>query len=164
MGTLAVPTCHSNRAKPELLLELLFRQLVLRLCGRSGVLSLDHGQEAIRRSPLLPDGCLVSLGFTEYLAGRYERAVANFTRITNMDEVSCAGLAASYAQLGRQKDAAAAAAEFRKISKRGPMTAADWSSFLATSMPFKDQEPVEHLHQGLEKAGLISDHMPAAKA
>jgi hypothetical protein len=106
----------------------------------------------------------VTLGFTEYLAGRYERAIANFTRMTNMGEDAVAGLAASYAQLGRQKEAAAVAAEFRDISGRGPMTTADWSSFLEAYMPFKDQEPVEHLREGLGKAGLIADSETIARA
>jgi adenylate cyclase len=126
-------------------------------CAGDLALSLDHGQEAIRRSPLLPDGCLVTLGYTEYLSGRYEHAIANFTRMTNMDEEACAVLAASYAQLGRHEEAAAAAAEFRETSKKEPMDSADWSSFLATNMPFKEQEPIERLLEGLGKAGLIAD-------
>ena len=132
-------------------------------CAGDLELSLDHGHEAIRRNPLLPDGCLVTLGFTEYLAGRYEHAIENFTRMTNMGEDACAGLAASYAQLGRQEEASAAAAEFWDLSKRGRMNAADWASFLATYMPFKDQEPVDHLSEGLGKAGLVADDISTAE-
>ena len=133
-------------------------------CAGDLELSIEHGNEAMRRSPLLPDGCLVTLGFTEYLAGRYEHAIANFTRMTNIGEDASAGLAASYAQLGRREEAQAAAAEFRTISKRGAMNAADWASFLATYMPFKDQEPVEHLSEGLGKAGLVADDVSSTEA
>ena len=125
-------------------------------------MSIDHANEAIRRSPLLPDACLVTLGFTEYLAGRYENAIANFVRMGRNGEDVQAGLAASYAQLGRKEEAKAAAAEFRDLSESGPMNTADWASFWAIYLPLKNQAPKDHLIDGLEKAGMVTSDVSTA--
>ena len=125
-------------------------------CSGDLDVSVEHGNEAIRRNPLLPDGCLWTLGFTEYLAERYENAVATIGRMTKLEPDSYACLAACYAQLGRDEEAAAAAAEFRDQSEEGSMDTSDWRSYWAAYFQFKDQAPVDHLIEGLEKAGLIT--------
>jgi len=128
----------------------------LSVCEGELDLSVDHANEAIRRNPLLPDGCLWTLGFTEYLARRYQNAITTVGRMTTLDSANYACLAACYGQLGRDEEARAAAREFGENSKKENMGTADWYKYWGRLFNFKDQTSVDHLIEGLDKAGLVS--------
>jgi adenylate cyclase len=126
------------------------------VCAGDLDISVDYANEAIRRNPLLPDGCLWTLGFTEYLARRYENAIATVGRMTTLDSANFACLAACYAQLGRDAEAKMAAEEFFECNKRSSMDIADWRKYWRRLFNFKDQASIDHLIEGLDKAGLVT--------
>ncbi len=121
---------------------------------------LDTGVElsdqAIRLNPLVPDGCLYTLVFTGYLLRRYEDGIEAFARMSNPDPECFACVAACHAQLGNEKQAAMAADEFRARVDTAPVTHGDWIDYLQVYGKFRHAEPVQHLVDGLEKAGLLS--------
>ncbi|UCH41332.1 MAG: adenylate class-3/4/guanylyl cyclase [Gammaproteobacteria bacterium] len=117
--------------------------------------SIVCGKEAIRRNPLLPDGCLESVGLSEYLAGRYENAIATIGQINQISPYSYACLAASYAQLGQVEDAQKVAAECVDHEGECAKDITDWHRFWNDYVDFRDQAPVQHLIEGLDKAGLV---------
>ena len=45
--------------------------------------SIECSHEAIRRSPLLPDSCLASIGFAEYFSEQYGQAISSFGESLN---------------------------------------------------------------------------------
>lgn len=115
--------------------------------------------EALRRNPLVPDGCLYSIGFADYLAGRYEEALATFGKMSvpHLEVQAC--IAACYGEIGRTEDARAAAEEFRHRAKSElaiyPATDTEsWRAYWLRLMPFKDAAKLDHLLEGLRKAGL----------
>ena len=122
------------------------------------VISVVQANEAIRRNPLLPEGCLRMLGFTEYLLGRYENAIATFSKIAKLEPISYACLAACYAQLGCIEETKQAAAKFSDQNEIRIMNRSDWSNYWRRklNLNFKDQAPVDHLIDGLDKAGLVA--------
>ncbi|MEM7222224.1 MAG: adenylate/guanylate cyclase domain-containing protein [Pseudomonadota bacterium] len=121
--------------------------------------SISCANEAIRRSPLLPSGCLYSIGMADYLAGRYERAIVSFGKMSKPYIEVHAFLAACYAQLGRVDEAEAAAQAFRShaaaaLNLNPCVDAESWRAYWRRVMPFKDSAPLDHLLEGLAKAGL----------
>jgi len=98
--------------------------------------SVAQANEAIRRNPLLPDGCLWTLGFTEYLSKRYENAIATICQIAKLEPESYACLAACYAQLGRIKEASQAAKEFADESRKGILSVKEWREYWSTYLHF----------------------------
>lgn len=126
------------------------------VCAGELDISVDHANEAIRRNPLLPDGCLWTLGFTEYLAGRYDNAITTVGRMTTLESANFACLAACYGQLGLDAEARAAAEEFGKTGKKSNMNSAAWRKYWRRLFNFKDQTSIEHLIEGLDKAGLVA--------
>lgn len=126
------------------------------VCAGELDISVDHANEAIRRNPLLPDACLWTLGFTEYLAGRYDNAISTVGRMTTLDSANFACLAACYGQLGLDAEAGAAAEEFGKTGKKSNMNSAAWRKYWRRLFNFKDQTSIEHLIEGLDKAGLVA--------
>ena len=117
--------------------------------------SVAQANEAIRRNPLLPDECLWSLGFTEYLSKRYEKAIAVISQIANPDPESYACLVACYAQLGRAEEASEAAKEFGSKNGICTMSREDWNTYWSRYLNFKDQTFLDHLVDGVDKAGLV---------
>ena len=117
--------------------------------------SMTCGKEAIRRNPMLPDGCLEGLGITEYLAGRYQNAIATLGQIDQITPQSYACLAASYAQLGQVEDAQRIAAECIDHEGECAKEMTDWRRFWNDYIYSRDQAQVEHLIEGLDKAGLV---------
>jgi len=112
------------------------------------------GNEAIRRNPLLPDGCLYSMVFAEYLSGRYELAIETFGKMSHPDPECDACLAACYAQLGRDDEARRAAHDFRKRAGEKVKKAESWHAYWSSRLKFKDPAALEHLLEGMRKAGL----------
>ncbi|MDH3692430.1 MAG: adenylate class-3/4/guanylyl cyclase [Gammaproteobacteria bacterium] len=129
------------------------------LCAGDFEESIFCGSEAIRRNPFLPDGCLHGMGFSEYFAQRYDNAIKTFGRLSapGVEVQGC--IAACYAQLGRDEEARAAAAEFRdrakaELTSHGNWDAEDWRDYWSSLFNFKDPGSLKHLLDGLRKAGL----------
>jgi TolB-like protein len=129
------------------------------MCSGDFEESIFCGNEAIRRNPFLPDGCLHGMGYSEYFAQRYDNAIKTFGRLSapGVDVQGC--IAACYAQLGRDEDARAAATMFRErvkeeLTSQRDWDAESWRNFWSSLFKFKDPGPLEHLLDGLRKAGL----------
>jgi TolB-like protein/Tfp pilus assembly protein PilF len=125
--------------------------------------NLDHAvacsNEALRRSPLVSDGCLHTRVVAEYLAGNYQEAVSAFGRMRRPDRVVHGWVAAAYGQLNRHREAHAMAEEFLKQVRNLPWApkqsdAAEWRSFWNEEFLAKDSAARDHLFDGLRKAGL----------
>ena len=125
------------------------------VCAGDLEASAELARESLRRNPLLPDACLWSLGFTEYLTGCYEKAIATICQMDTLGSESYACLAACYAQLGRLDDAVRAAREFSALNGSCVMNKAEWRDYWSMHLHFKDQLSVDRLIEGLGKAGLV---------
>ena len=117
-------------------------------------------QEALRRNPLLPDGCLHGIGFAEYLAGRYEQALSTLGQMSSTRHLDiCAFMAACYVELGRVDDARLQVEEFRHraaseltVSPIGSATA--WRAYWVKHAPLKDVAQLDRFLDSLRKLGL----------
>jgi TolB-like protein len=115
--------------------------------------------EALRRSPLVPDGCLFSRVAAEYLAGNYGEAIMAFGRMLRPSPTVCAWVAAAYAQEGRMDEARAKLEEFYQGVSALPAAPAredeeGWLEYWSKEFPSKDSSAREQLFDGLRKAGL----------
>ena len=126
------------------------------VCAGNLETSANYGNEAIRRNPLLPGGCLHNLAATEYLSERYANAIEIFRQITKPDPENIACLAACHAQLGNSGEASRAAEEFREQSGKSAMSPGEWQSYWDPFFKFQDPTSLDHIIEGLEKAGLVS--------
>jgi tetratricopeptide (TPR) repeat protein len=125
------------------------------VCAGDLEASAVQASESMRRNPLLPDACLWSLGFTEYLTGRYEKAISTICQMDTLESESYACLAACYAQVGRLDDAVRTAGEFAALNSKCPMSTEEWHDYWSMHLHFKDRLPVDRLIEGLDKAGLV---------
>ena len=126
------------------------------MCTGSLETSISQGNEAIRRNPLLPEGCLGNIGLSEYLSGQYERAISTLGRIADLDPEYYACLCACYAQLGQKDKARPLIEEFKKINGTDAMSYHEWSEFWQVERKIADQASIDHLIDGLDKAGMVS--------
>jgi adenylate cyclase len=105
-------------------------------------------ERARRLNPAAPHWYTWNLGIAYYLARRYDDAVTALRRGRPLGAMAYRWLAASYAQLGREVEAKAAAEEYLK---RTP----DFSLASHLEMVhFQHTEDREHYAEGLRKAGL----------
>jgi tetratricopeptide (TPR) repeat protein len=105
-------------------------------------------EKARRLNPAAPRWYTWYLGVALYLARRYDDAVATLRRGQPLGDMGYRWLAAAYAQLGREQDAKAAAAEYLKLTP-------DFSIARHLEMlQFRRAEDREHYADGLRKAGL----------
>jgi adenylate cyclase len=116
-------------------------------------------KEAMRLNPFAPEYCLFAIGVAEYVARRYEAAIGAFGKMASLGLLKPAFLAACYAQLGRDEQARAAAAEVLESAKTElaiPLgqDAKRWRAYWAKAFPFQNPDDLEHLVNGLRKAGL----------
>ena len=122
--------------------------------------SIECSHEAIRRNPLLPDSCLASIGFAEYFSRQYADALASFGESLNPDPHTDAYIAACYAQLGRFDEASIASTECCEHNRQNPtievIEDSDcWRTYWFEYWHFSDPAMVDHLLDGLRKAGII---------
>ena len=115
--------------------------------------------DSLRRNPFAPNSCLLALGISDYLARRYQGATVALTRLSSDFPRKFSFLAASYAQLGRDDEAHAAAAEFQELMGPEPTTlqggdSERWRDHWFKLFQFMNPEDFEHLLEGLRKAGL----------
>ena len=124
-------------------------------CAGDLDVSVDHAMKARQRNPLLPDSCLWNLGVSEYLLNQYEDAIETFCKLSKNSPEVAACLAACYAQLGMVADAAKAAKEFSTDNNFSDMDEREWKSYWRNFLNFKEQEPLDHLIEGITKAKLV---------
>jgi adenylate cyclase len=116
--------------------------------------------QAIQRNPLAPNECLWTIGYADYLARRYAEALSAFGRMSfpRPPDVH-AFMAACYAQLDRRDDARFEAEEFLKLAKsdlteKPTQSQESWLRYWERRAPFKERGQLDHLLDGLRKAGL----------
>lgn len=108
-------------------------------------------KKAMTLNPMYPSWYLWNLGHAYFLIGHYEKAIGPLERARDRNPNFLpvhVYLAASYNELGRQKEAQAEVAEIKKLSPETSMET--WKQRL----PYKDQAIVERLFLSLQKAGL----------
>jgi adenylate cyclase len=121
--------------------------------------SVECSIEAMRLNPLVPDNCLFAIGIAEYGAGRYEEALASFGKTRGWGLLRPAWIAACYAQLGRDAQARAAAAEVRESDPSDPSIPGEedverWHAYWSRLILFEDPDDQARFLEGLRKAGL----------
>jgi adenylate cyclase len=110
--------------------------------------SLETIRKAMRLNPNYPDWYTQFLGGATYAARQYEEAISVLKMVKQHTRVSRAYLAASYAQLGRMKEASAEAAETLKLD---PHTGV---SSISNVEYYTETADRDHFEAGMRKAGL----------
>jgi adenylate cyclase len=108
-------------------------------------------QKAIRLSPLGSTSTFVFLGHALRMMRRFEEAVSAYKKALQLSPNNIfphIGLAATYIQMGREKEASAEAAEVLRLN---PKFSVDYS---AKRLPYKDQSVTDNFVDALRKAGL----------
>jgi len=123
--------------------------------GRSAE-AMDYIKGAIRLNPNYPAHYVAYLGIAQYLRGQYEEAMIPLERAQRLDPDTATGagpmwLGATYAQLGRDEEAAKVLEDFFK-RQHWYHGAAILNIF--PYWPFKDSKDLEHFADGLIKAGV----------
>ena len=113
----------------------------------------------MRLNPLVPDNCLFTIGMAEYVAGRYEEALAAFGKTKGWGLLRPAWIAACYAQLGRDAQAQVAAGEVRELAPSDPSVPEEhdierWRAYWSRINKFENPDDFERFLDGLRKAGL----------
>jgi class 3 adenylate cyclase/tetratricopeptide (TPR) repeat protein len=116
--------------------------------------------EAMRLNPFSHDDCLETQFVAAYCTHRYEEALAAIARMrAPRRHITGAGLAACYAQMGRDAEARRAMADFlAEAAKTLAHYPGDdcnaWRAYWARKLPFQRPTDFEHLLEGYRKAGL----------
>ena len=137
---------------------LALKGMFLSFLGRhdEGVRSLEMAR---LRNPFGLDWYLWCLGIALYSSGRHDEAVAAWSEMPNTPTEIFACLAAGYAQLGQIKDARKCMADFleRSQAELADFPGEDgegWRRYWFKSFPYKNTKDLDHLLDGLRKAGL----------
>ncbi len=129
------------------------------IAGLGGILTwagrpaetIGLAKKAMRLNPMYPTEYLWNLGHAYYLMGSYEEAIETLNRARDRSPEYIpviAYLAASYIEMGRDEEARATAAQFKKLSPHTSIEA--WRNRL----PYKDKKVVDRIFSSLRKAGL----------
>jgi adenylate cyclase len=134
-------------------------QSTLCLCRGEIAGAIENGLAALRRSPLVSDMCLFTLGFAYYFGADYGRALEIWSRMARPRIEVKAGIAASSARLGRDAEARAARRDFCDALGAAERSrfAADrqvWQKYWQRVFPLQEPRLLEHLLEGLDLAGL----------
>jgi DNA-binding winged helix-turn-helix (wHTH) protein/tetratricopeptide (TPR) repeat protein len=132
---------------------------VLSVCGGDFERAIRSSRAALRRSPVLPDACLFTLGFAYYYSADYARAVRAFGRMNRPGAVVHGVVAACAAHLGRADEVHSAARAFwaaldpeSHSALRGD--AARWQAYWDKLFLFRDARHLQRLLSDLSAAGL----------
>jgi len=109
---------------------------------------LDWIRKAMKLNPHHPERFWSHLGKAHFVGKQYGQAIEAFMHLSTMDVQQHAFVAACYGWLG---DRTAAAAHVARVRELDP--ALDLPRFLAT-MHYANKEDLEHLREGLVKAGM----------
>jgi adenylate cyclase len=105
--------------------------------------AIDFWNKAMRLDPYYPAGYLWFLGLAQFCVGQLEEAATSFERARKRNPgLSAWPLAATYAHLGREQEAADLIAKTRTVKSILPR------------YPFKDPKDKDRFAEGLRKAGL----------
>ncbi len=115
--------------------------------GRTGE-ALDKLDSAVQRDPFPPDWYWEIRGVPLLLEKRYEETLRAYDRISELQVWHYPYIAFAYAQLGRMEEAKAHVAEVLRLK---PDFSMKW---IIAMEPYKDSACLEHLLDGLHKAGL----------
>jgi tetratricopeptide (TPR) repeat protein len=130
---------------------------VLIFAGRSAE-AVDSLKTAMRLNPHYPALYMLYLGVAQYCLERYEEAATSEERAMRLDPNTSAWLlAAAYAQLGREEEAADALAKY--IAKRRWHLPSVEATF--RYWPFKNESDLDRFAEGLVKAGMRWPDNPA---
>ena len=128
--------------------------IALRYSGRTEE-SIALFKKAMRLDPIPPAYVIESLGFAYFDSGRYEDALDEFMRLRDISkkgeydsEAVYTSLAATYAMLGREKEARKQAAEVIRIN---PKFTLKW---YAKTLRYKNQADTDRWIDALRKVGL----------
>lgn len=149
-GDMAKALRHQERAvalNPNYDLVVVQMGEVLTCLGRAEE-GIDWIKRAMRLNPHHPPRFWSHLGRAYFTARRYGEAIDAFKQMSSPDIVLHGFLAAAHAHLG---EAETAKVHVAKIQELDP--AFDLQAFLET-MHYDDPDDLEHLHDGLAKAGL----------
>ncbi len=108
-------------------------------------------QKSIRLSPLGSTSTFVFLGHALRMAGRFEEAVSAYKKALQLSANNIfphIGLAVTYIQVGREKDARVEGAEVFRLNPKFSL-----DSF-AKTLSYKDQSVTDNFVDALRKAGL----------
>jgi adenylate cyclase len=113
--------------------------------------AIEYVKMAMRLDPAHPFWYFWFLGHAYFLAGQHEEAIETLKRALNRNPdfwIAHVYLAASYSELGREEEARAEAAEFKRLSP--DLSSEAWRE----RFPYKDPAVLERLFEGLRKAGV----------
>jgi TolB-like protein/cytochrome c-type biogenesis protein CcmH/NrfG len=122
----------------------------LNFLGRSEE-ALGLVEKAVRLTPRLPTNSFFALGQVYYLTGRTEEAIAVLKKSLNGSPADLGAhlyLAAVYSEVGRDREAQAAAAEVLRINPKWSLEV--WKQ----RVPYKEPAMLERVFTALRKAGL----------
>lgn len=142
---------HMDRAiecNPSAYHAFCVKAYLLAVTGRASEVAVC-GATALHLNPLAPDDCLMAIIAARYTEGRYDAAIEMLSRIQEPNGSSEAWRAACLAQLGREDEAHLAANQALEMGGDF-IQHRDWFFI----WPFKDQKDLEHLIDGLNKAGI----------
>ncbi|MDX1575730.1 MAG: hypothetical protein R3285_06030, partial [Kiloniellales bacterium] len=116
-------------------------------------------EEAWRLNPLETEWYRWNQAIVLYSAHRYDESVTAFLRLINPANEALACLAACHAQLGDEAAARALMRDFRTRAKEELANypgddGQGWRRYWSNSFPYRDPADLEHLLDGLRKAGL----------
>jgi adenylate cyclase len=115
----------------------------------------DEGVEWIRKAmrlnPHHPERFWSHLGKAHFAARQYTEAIEAFMRLSATDHTQHAFLAASYGWLGDKTAAAAHVDRMRVLEPQFSL-----ATFFGT-MHYANDKDLQHLRDGLEKAGIVGD-------
>jgi TolB-like protein/Tfp pilus assembly protein PilF len=110
--------------------------------------SLKTLQEAMRLNPVLPNWYREIEGVALYQLGRYAEAARALEKATALRPYAMRYLAACYAQSDRVEDAQALTAEVLRLDRGFRLSA--WAKI----EPYESAKDLEHMREGMRKAGL----------
>ncbi len=119
--------------------------------------ALEQLDRAQRLNPFGRYGYVIAM--INYSAKRYEDAIAALKTVRLRNPAVHAWLAASYAQLERSEEAKAASAQFVAVGEAGMQKVGasppdSWLLWFANRHPYTRRADLEHVLEGLRKAGL----------
>lgn len=134
------------------------RSWLLALAGRSEQ-GIACAEQAIRLSPSTTEDCRVAQCFAAYSARQYDEALSALRDIAEPTNHVNACFAMCYAQLGRHAEAKRAMTDYltkasEEFADFPGVDRESWRQYWTIRYPFKYSVDLEHLLEGLLKAGL----------
>ncbi|MEN8196865.1 MAG: BTAD domain-containing putative transcriptional regulator, partial [Pseudomonadota bacterium] len=115
--------------------------------------------EGRRINPLASAGCHINVGIGEYTVGEYQASIDALRGGGKFGLMRDVFMAAAYAQLGDRRKASQLAAGIiprssRLVEPYGGPEKTRWRAYLESVFPYQNTGDMEHLLDGLRKAGM----------